>query len=189
MEIKKCLNSEVPTPSNGTGYFYLDQETNKLKLKKSTETVSWDLVGVDKYKDVDAETARLCHILENDDTEGYEAKVLYQLTTKCKSFPLDEVQYDEEPCRPYDAIKTSDGYFYTKDSPETVHTFNTDSTDNYIIVYFKTKSPDRVYYGGADYDSIPLILQYFDQRIVYDNFKFNKIPARSVWVGWSNMWI
>ena len=31
MKIKRCLKSEVPVPPNGYGYFYLDQETNKLK--------------------------------------------------------------------------------------------------------------------------------------------------------------
>ena len=52
MKIKKCLKSEVPVPPNGYGYFYLDQETNKLKLKKITEIISWDLFGVDKYKEL-----------------------------------------------------------------------------------------------------------------------------------------
>ena len=38
MKIKRCLKSEVPVPPNGYGYFYLDQETDKLKFKKDLST-------------------------------------------------------------------------------------------------------------------------------------------------------
>jgi hypothetical protein len=131
MEIKKCLNSEVPTPSNGAGYFYLDQETNKLKLKKATETISWDLVGVAKYKGVDAETARLCHILENDETEGYSAKLLIQFKNDTTSILLDENEYVKK----WVAIKTSDGHFYT-DVQTFAHTFSDNCPDKYIICYY-----------------------------------------------------
>ena len=113
MKIKRCLKSEVPVPPNGYGYFYLDQETNKLKLKKTTETLSLDLFGVDKYKDVDAETVRLCYILENDDAEGYAGKVLVQFDNSCTSIPL--LEGENNNVKKWDAIKTSDGHFYTDD--------------------------------------------------------------------------
>jgi hypothetical protein len=179
MEIKKCLNSEVPTPSNGYGYFYLDQETSKLKLKKSTETISWDLVGVAKYKDVDAETARLCHILENDDTEGYEAKVLVKFDNSCTSIPLLESEsFENHNLKKWDAIKTSDGQFYTDDKT-LVHTFADDCTDKYIICYYHNNTSSNIYVGdnwtfipdGEEYSDSYYFINYTTHAI-YFNFDF-----------------
>lgn len=151
MEIKKCLNNEVPTPSNGTGYFYLDQETNKLKLKKSTETISWDLVGVDKYKDVDAETARLCHILENDDTEGYACKQLVQFTSSTTEISLFDTDYSSfEKLINFSLIKTSDGSLYDASNPNLLssHIFSENTTDKYVIVYYESHPTMSTIYTG-----------------------------------------
>ena len=176
MKIKRCLKSEVPVPPNGYGYFYLDQETNKLKLKKTTEIISWDLFGVDKYKEVDAETVRLCYILENDDTEGYAGKVLVQFDNSCTSIPL--LEGENNNVKKWDAIKTSDGHFYTDD--KTIgHTFADDCTDKYIICYYHNNSSDDIYIGNNS-GMIPNSenswnSSYFlekTRRAIYFNFDF-----------------
>lgn len=156
----------------------MDNKTNKLKLKKSTETISWNLVGIDKYKDVDSETARLCHILENDDTEGYACKVLVQFDNiNSTKIPLYTRLYNEGDTlysNEYyfaDAYKISDGTFYENVNTRQTHTFNSTITDKYVIAYYKQYPNSIELYMGAESPSDDF---NFPSRVIFYNYIANQ---------------
>lgn len=128
MKIKKCLGSEVPTPSEGNGYFYIDQETNNLILKKYDETVTYTLTDSGQYKGIPANVVTLIKLLESDDTFECYGKVLIKYSNDLDSILLQTARY----------FKTSDGHIY-ENVDDVIHTFDPDNINRYVIAYYKVE--------------------------------------------------